>query len=100
MEMYAQVTDPDIKRQIEVEISVLRGEADAEAMRRTDQELSEAHRRDFPYMPTTLYLLVGSRPLVDPNAPYLETNELVMDEEREEELEEEPAPETGEDEGL
>jgi hypothetical protein len=31
-------------------------------MRRTAQELEAARQRDFPYLDTTLYLLVGSRP--------------------------------------
>ncbi len=71
-EMYGIVSDPDIKRQIELEIANLRGQAHADAMRETARELDERHRREFPYLPETLYLLIGPRPVVDPDAPYFD----------------------------
>jgi hypothetical protein len=59
---YAVTSDPAIKQKIEKRLSALRSEAYAEALRRTAQELEAARKRDFPYLDTTLYMLVGTRP--------------------------------------
>lgn len=59
---YAVASDPEIKERIEARLTALRSEAYTEALRRTAQELEAARRRDFPYLDTTLYMLVGSRP--------------------------------------
>jgi hypothetical protein len=61
-DVYAVASDPNIKQQIEGQLAKLRGEAYAEGMRRTAQELEAARVRDFPYVDTTLYLLIGTRP--------------------------------------
>lgn len=61
-DVYAVTSDPAIKAQIEQKLLQLRSEAFVEAMRRTDLELERARQRDFPYMNTDLYLLVGPRP--------------------------------------
>jgi len=79
-EMYATVTVPDVKRHIEIEIAVLRGEAHAEAMRHATEEAEARRARELPYVPATLYLLIGPRPLVDPAAPYFEASDLGADE--------------------
>jgi tetratricopeptide (TPR) repeat protein len=63
-EVYPQVDDPKIRHHIESKLARLRSEAHAEALRRTDAEVEAARRRDFPYLDTTLYLLVGARPPV------------------------------------
>ena len=63
-EVYPQVDDPRIRQHIEASLARLRSEAHAEALRRTDEQVEAARRRDFPYLDTTLYLLVGSRPPV------------------------------------
>ena len=59
---HAIASDPGIRQQIESQLSALRSEAYAEALRRTAQELEAARQRDFPYLDTSLYMLVGSRP--------------------------------------
>lgn len=59
---YAIASDPEIKEKIEAQLSTLRSAAYAEALRRTAQELEAARKRDFPYLDTTLYMLVGTRP--------------------------------------
>lgn len=64
-DLYATVHDPAIKEQIEARLTELRSAAYAEAVRHTDEEIEAARRRDFPYAPTTLYLLLGRRPAFD-----------------------------------
>jgi len=59
---YAIASDPEIKERIEQQLSELRSQSYAEALRRTAQELETARQRDFPYLDSTLYLLVGARP--------------------------------------
>jgi len=59
---YAVTSDAEIKQRIEARLSSLRSEAYTEALRRTAQELEAARKRDFPYLDTTLYMLVGTRP--------------------------------------
>jgi hypothetical protein len=59
---YAVASDPTIKQKIEKRLSSLRSEAYAEALRRTAEELEAARKRDFPYLDTTLFMLVGTRP--------------------------------------
>jgi hypothetical protein len=59
---YAIASDPEIKERIEQQLTALRSEAYTEALRRTAQELEAARQRDFPYLDTTLYMLVGPRP--------------------------------------
>ncbi len=71
-EMHGVVSDPEVKEQIEQEISALRGRAHADALREAARDLQARHRHEFPYMPETLYLLVGPRPVVDPDAGYFD----------------------------
>ncbi len=67
-EVYAQVSDPAMKAGIEARLALLRSSAYAEALRRTDEELERARKRDFPYLDPDLYLLVGPRPPFDGTA--------------------------------
>jgi len=64
-EMYATVRDPDTKEQIRLHLEQLRSRAYAEAFVQAHRELEQNRRRDFPYVPPTLYLLLGHRPPVD-----------------------------------
>jgi tetratricopeptide (TPR) repeat protein len=63
-EMYAMVGDTETRERIRQRIVDLRSEAYAEAMVEAARELEERRQRDYPYMPTGLYLLVGPRPVV------------------------------------
>lgn len=64
-EMYSTVRDPDTREQIVLQLAALRSEADAEALRRTVEELEARRQRDFPYVGADLFLLLGPRPPVD-----------------------------------
>jgi len=68
-EMYATVQSPELKREIEWQLRDLRSQAHAEAFRRAHEELEQRRRRDFPYLPTALYQLVGPRPPVEMEGP-------------------------------
>ncbi|MET0385434.1 MAG: hypothetical protein ABW321_05720 [Polyangiales bacterium] len=61
-DVYATTSDPAVRGDIERRLAALRSQAYAEALRRSSDELEAARRRDFPYLDTTLYLLVGKRP--------------------------------------
>jgi hypothetical protein len=67
-EVYAQVSDPAMRREIEQRLSELRTASYAEALRRTSDELELARKRDFPYLSQGLYLLTGPRPPFDGTA--------------------------------
>jgi hypothetical protein len=67
-EIYDQVSDPDVKEQIELRMSRLRSVAYTEALRHTYEELEAARPRDFPYLDRELYLLVGPKPPFDGQA--------------------------------
>ena len=68
-EMYQHLDDPDLRAQVEERIRSLRERAQADALFETMRRLEEERRRDFPYLPADLYLLVGPRPPVDLEAP-------------------------------
>ncbi|HEY2734069.1 MAG TPA: hypothetical protein VGI70_08790, partial [Polyangiales bacterium] len=61
-DVYATASDESVKRQIEAQLMRLRSAAYAEAFRRTNEEIEANRQRDFPYLDSTLYLLVGPRP--------------------------------------
>lgn len=67
-EMYASVSDPDLRARIAGALEELRSAAYAEAFRRANAEAEEQRQRDFPYLDPTLHLLVGPRPPVDETA--------------------------------
>lgn len=60
-EMYASIRDPDVRSQVATQIAALRGRSQAQAVARAAHELSEAHQRDYPYLPLDLYVLVRDR---------------------------------------
>lgn len=60
-EMYATVQDPDTREQIGLQLENLRSRAYAEALAHANQELETNRMRDYPYLDTALYLLVGER---------------------------------------
>lgn len=64
-DLYATATDPAIKAQLEQKLAALQTEAYVEAMRAAYNDLETNHARDFPYLNTSLYLLVGRRPPFD-----------------------------------
>lgn len=67
-EVYDQITDPDVKQEIEARLTNLRSAAFAEAMRRTYGELEQRRLRDYPYLTRELYQLVGPKPPFDGRA--------------------------------
>ncbi|MFI5309313.1 MAG: hypothetical protein ACHQ53_18300 [Polyangiales bacterium] len=67
-EVYAQISDPELKRRIEAELADLKSASYAEAFRRTSEELEAARMHDFPYLDAGLYLLVGHKPPFDGTA--------------------------------
>ena len=61
-DVYATTSDAEMRARIEQHLAALRSQAYAQALRRTNEELEAARKRDFPYLDTTLYLIVGPRP--------------------------------------
>lgn len=61
-DVYATATDPSVRTQIEEQLAYLRSANYAEALKRTNEEVEAARLKAFPYLDTTLYLLVGPRP--------------------------------------
>jgi tetratricopeptide (TPR) repeat protein len=64
-DLYATATDPSIKAELEARLASLQTEAYVEAMRAAYDELETNRERDFPYLNTSLYMLVGRRPPFD-----------------------------------
>jgi len=64
-ELYAITSDPAVRESIEAQLAHLRSEAFMEGLREVSAEVSRNHKRDFPYVSETLYLLLGSRPPFD-----------------------------------
>lgn len=64
-DLYATATDPAIKKELEARLARLQTETYVEAMRAASDELEARHKRDFPYLNTSLYLIVGPRPPFD-----------------------------------
>lgn len=69
-EIYAQVSDPNVREEIGRRIQIYRSEAYAEAMQRTISDFRDKHIRDFPYISPTLFMLVGTR--IDNRNDYIE----------------------------
>lgn len=64
-DLYATATDPDIKAQLAQRLATLQTETYVVAMRAADEELEANRKRDFPYLNSSLYLVVGPRPPFD-----------------------------------
>ena len=58
-EMYAIVRDPEVKEKIALRLAHLRDEAYAEAFKSANLEFEERRRREFPYLPPSLYFFVA-----------------------------------------
>lgn len=58
-EMYAVVRDPKVKAQIEIRLGQLRDRAYSEAFRSANEEFELRRMEEFPYLPSTLYLLIS-----------------------------------------
>ena len=67
-EVYDEISDPTVKKGVELRLARLRSASFAEALRRTYEDLEAARQRDFPYLDRELYLLVGPRPPFDGQA--------------------------------
>jgi len=67
-EMYLSVSEPELRENIAAQLSRLRSEARAEALRGTVADLEARRERDFPYVPPGLFLHLGPRPPADPAA--------------------------------
>ncbi|MEO0326166.1 MAG: hypothetical protein AAF447_24670 [Myxococcota bacterium] len=60
-EMYAVATDPQVREEIRLRIANLRGDAYARALRATVEDVERRRDAHFPYLPRTLFMLVGER---------------------------------------
>jgi hypothetical protein len=67
-EVYDQVSDPNVREQIERRLARLRDAAFSEALRKTYEDLEMARAAQFPYLDRELFLLVGPRPPFDGRA--------------------------------
>jgi hypothetical protein len=67
-DVYATVSDDNVKQRVVEQIARLRSSAYAEALKRTTQELERARVAAFPYMDATLFVLMGHRPPFDGTA--------------------------------
>jgi tetratricopeptide (TPR) repeat protein len=67
-EVYDQVSDPDVKEQIELRLTKLRDATFAEALRKTYEEIDAARAAQFPYLDRELFLQVGRHPPFDGRA--------------------------------
>lgn len=66
--VYDQISDPALKQEIEARLRSLRGATYAEALRQTFIDLEARRQRDFPYLDSELFLLVGEKPAFDGKA--------------------------------
>jgi hypothetical protein len=71
-EMYVTTRDPVTREQIAERIRMLRERTEAEAYLEAMRQLEEERQANFPYLPPSLYLLVGPRPPVDLDTPLRE----------------------------
>lgn len=67
-DLYATATDPALKAELEQRIAALRTASYVEAMRAAAEQLETARVRDFPYVGSSLYMLLGPRPPFDGDA--------------------------------
>lgn len=67
-EVYGQLTDPEVKRQVSLRLERLRNSTFVEALNRTYEELDAEQRRSFPYVDRGLFLLLRPVPAFDGRA--------------------------------
>lgn len=60
-EMYAIVDDAELREEIATRLEGLRAESLAQALRSTNADLARRAQRDFPWVPTDFYVLLGDR---------------------------------------
>ncbi|MDH5671678.1 MAG: hypothetical protein OEZ06_05975 [Myxococcales bacterium] len=60
-EIYGQISDPQLKKQVEAALASLVSRQHAETMRRAHDELELERKANFPFLSLALYLLVGKR---------------------------------------
>lgn len=60
-EMYSSVRDDETREQIRLQLERLRGEAFTEAFRAANRQLEDDRKRDYPYIDSGLYMLLGPR---------------------------------------
>jgi hypothetical protein len=86
-EIYGQISDPEVKRQVAMRLERLRDATFVEALRRTYDELEAEQRAALPYIDRELYLLVRPVPPFDGRALMLRgfdpQSERFVDEEAE-----------------
>jgi hypothetical protein len=68
-EMYAMVHDRRVRARIAERLEQIEAQMAAEGERTTGQLFEWQRERDFPYLSTELYLLVGPRRLSEPGLP-------------------------------
>ena len=78
-EVYAQISDPRVKEQIELQLSKLQNAAYAEGLRQTVAAFEASRMRDFPYVDPGLYGQLGPRPAFDGQALLLRGFDPVAD---------------------
>ncbi len=61
-EMYALVTDPNIKTQIELRIAKLQSQSDADAFSQANAEFERKWQQELPYVPPSLYFFLADPP--------------------------------------
>lgn len=64
-DLYAIATDPAVKAELARRLTTLQTSAYVDAMRAASEQLEAERARDFPYLDSTLYLLIGKRPPFD-----------------------------------
>jgi len=62
-EIYASVSDPDTKRQIELRLGRLQGQAYADNLRAAVEAFEAERQADYPYMDPGLFLVLGPKPV-------------------------------------
>ncbi|MCB9708623.1 MAG: hypothetical protein H6714_07560 [Myxococcales bacterium] len=67
-EIYATVHDPETREQIRYQIARYRDQAYAEAFEHAHKEFQSEWQRDYPYLPSTLFMLVGPKIPIDDGA--------------------------------
>ncbi len=65
-EMLALTRDPSERERIAARLNAMRDALDVEARHRFLQQLRDVHRREYPWMPLDLYLLLGPRRIPTP----------------------------------
>jgi hypothetical protein len=71
-EMYAAVSDPELRQTIAERIGAIRGESHAAAFVEQAEALEDARLHELPYCHPDMYFLLGPRPPVELDGPHRE----------------------------